>query len=144
MQPQYAPTHNLNLLRILYIVKACFNFVGAVFFTLYAFLGSFINALMDLSPDNQQHDQFPDEAMWLFAAVGIFGAFVFFVMGTITLIAASKIKARKSYNFIFAAAIINCFTGMLGIALGVFTIVELNKPEVKALFQRNREPSTEF
>jgi hypothetical protein len=62
----------------------------------------------------------------------------------LNLLAAKRIKERMSYTFILVVGILNCFTGMLGIALGVFSIVELNKPDVKALFQRNTESSIEF
>ena len=144
MQTNYPTSHNLDVLRILFIVKACFNFFGALFFTLYAFLGSFINALMDLTPDAQQHEPFPEQLSWIFAIIGGVGAFICFVLGTLTLVAAQNIKARKNYNFIFAAAIVNCFTGMLGIGLGVFAFVELSKPQVKAMFQPKIEAKIGF
>jgi len=58
-------------------------------------------------------------------------------MGILTLFASKYLKEIKNYNFIFVVAILNCLTGILGIVLGIFTIIELNKPDVKALFNKN-------
>lgn len=137
-------SNNLDLLRILYIVKACFNFLGALFFILYAFLGSFLKTFISSLPKAEHKEPFPDQLLWVFVIIGTIGALICLFVGFFTLIAASKIKARKAYNFIFAAAIINCFTGLLGIGLGVFTFVELSKPHVKALFQPPAERKIGF
>ncbi|KQC33075.1 hypothetical protein AAU57_06915 [Nonlabens sp. YIK11] len=126
----------LNLLRILYIVKACFNFLGMFFFIGYAFMGTFFKAMVNTFPNPDQNEaHFPEAMHWIFVTVGTIGAVVLLTFGILTLIAASKINSRQGYNFIFVVGILNCFTGMLGIALGVFTIIELSKPQVKALFQ---------
>lgn len=58
-------------------------------------------------------------------------------LGILNLLASKYIKDVKNYNFIFAIAVVNCLTGVLGILLGVFTLVELTKPEVKSLFNKN-------
>ncbi|BAO54054.1 hypothetical protein NMS_0045 [Nonlabens marinus S1-08] len=89
---------------------------------------------MDQVSHEGQNTPFPMHLSWIFVVIGVVGAVISLVFAIITLIAAKRIKERKSYTFIFVAGIINCFTGMLGIGLGVFTFVELNKPHVKALF----------
>ena len=133
--------NNLNLLRILFIVKACFNFLGMLFFLAYAFMGSFINGIVNSQPETTgNQDPFPEPIFWMFFIIGLIGALICLVFGILTLVGASKMKKRKGYNFIFAVGIINCFTGMLGIALGIFTFIELSKPHVKALFlPQNKE-----
>lgn len=132
---QTLQNNNLNLLRILFIVKACFNFLGMLFFVLYAFMGSFLNMMVSNLPENRgAEEHFPEPLFWVFFIIGSVGALICLVFGILTIMGASRIKSHRSYNFIFAVGIINCFTGMLGIALGVFTFIELSKPEVKALF----------
>ena len=133
-QINYQPTNNLDLLRILYIVKACFNFLIVLGFIAYAGFGSFMFQIMGEILNANQHEPFPTELGWIFVIIGAFGAVIFLIMAILTFMAASKIKARKSHTFIIVVGVINCFTGMLGIGLGVFTFVELSKPHVKALF----------
>lgn len=132
---QNNPSQNLDLLRVLFIVKGCFNFLGMFFFLIYAFMGTFLKAFISGFPNAQEQEPFPEQVTWIFVIIGAVGAFICLTFGILTLVAAAKIKARKSYNFIFVVSILNCFTGMLGIALGIFAIVELNKAHVKALFQ---------
>ena len=144
MQTNYQPTHNLDLLRILYIVKACFNFLGVLGFIAYAGFGSFMFQIMGEIPNANQHEPFPTELSWIFIIIGAFGAVVFLIMAIITLMAASRIKDRKSHTFIIVVGVINCFTGMLGIGLGVFTFIELTKPHVRVLFQPVTEKKMGF
>ena len=144
MQPLNQPTHNLDLLRTLYIVKACFNFFAALFFLFYALFGSFMFGLFNQLPDADQQTHFPVEFTWFVLAIGIAGVVVCLILGIVTLLAAKRIKNRTGYNFIFVIAIVNCFTGMLGIGLGVFTFVELNKPHVKSLFYPEEDRNIGF
>ena len=144
MQPIYQPNQNLDLLRTLYIVKACFNFLGVLFFVIYALFGSFMFGFIDEVPQGEHNTPFPSSLTWVFIVIGAVGVVVCLVFAIITLIAAKRIKNRKGYSFIFVAGIINCFTGILGIGLGVFTFVELNKPHVKALFHPKGEQKIGF
>jgi ABC-type Fe3+ transport system permease subunit len=140
-QNNYQPTHNLDLLRILYIVKACFNFLGVLGFIAYAVFGAFISSFIGNVPDSEP---FPMQLSWIFVIIGAVGALIFLVMAILTLVAAKKIKNRQSHTFILVVGIINCISGMLGIALGVFTLVELTKPHVKALFQPQTQTKVGF
>ncbi|WP_242670090.1 hypothetical protein [Gramella sp. KN1008] len=61
--------------------------------------------------------------------------FLFLIgLGILTILAGKYLGERRKYDFIFVIAILNCLTGILGILLGIFTIIELNKPNVKRLF----------
>ena len=70
--------------------------------------------------------------------IGAIGFFFTIIFGVLTLIAAKNLKDVKGYNFIFVVAVLNCLTGILGILLGVFTLVELTKPHIKQLFEDNK------
>jgi hypothetical protein len=67
--------------------------------------------------------------------VGIFLFVLFEAFGILCIIAGRKYAKHEGYKFCFVLAIFTCLNFPLGTALGVFTIVVLNRPSVKALFQ---------
>jgi hypothetical protein len=67
--------------------------------------------------------------------VGIFLFVLFEAFGILCIIAGRKYAKHEGYRFCFVLAIFTCLNFPLGTALGVFTIVVLNRPSVKALFQ---------
>lgn len=134
MQTAYQPTNNLDLLRTLYIVKAFFNILAALFFVGYAAFGSFVFGSLWSPQNSNEFDGFPVQLQWVFIGIGLFGAVLFLVLTVLTFLAAKSIKQRKGHTFIIIVGVINCVTGLLGIALGIFTFIELSKPHIKALF----------
>lgn len=132
MLDQNIQPNNLNTFRILFIVKGIMNLLGALFFIGYAFLGTFFFNIADMNSDM---DQMPFDPSILFVIIGIVGFVIALTFAVITLMAAKFIGETRNYTFIFVASILNCLTGVLGILLGIFTIIELNKPHVKQLFQ---------
>jgi hypothetical protein len=72
----------------------------------------------------------------LLIGIGSAGACIAFIFGILTLMVPKYLKETRNYNFILVVAVLNCLTGVLGILLGVFTIIELNKPEVRKLFDK--------
>lgn len=126
-------THNnLNTFRTLYLVKGILTLCFSVFFMLYASMGFFFGSLTILDPTN---DELVNPGIF-FIVIGIIGVIFCVVLGVLTLLVSKYIKETKHYNFIFAMAIVNCLSGILGILLGVFTLIELNKIEVKQLFDK--------
>lgn len=91
-----------------------------------------------LNADEFQYEasDFPFHPGNLILVIGAIGFIFAIVIGVLTILASKYIKERRNYNFIFAIAIVNALTGVLGILLAVFTIIELNKPEVKKLFEK--------
>jgi hypothetical protein len=65
--------------------------------------------------------------------------FVLFVLfeayGILCVIAGRKYAKPEGYRFCFVLAVFTCLNFPLGTALGVFAIVVLNRPSVKARFQ---------
>ena len=132
---------NLNTFRILFLVKGILTLSFSIFFIIYGLFGFLFMKSIEV---NDNYDGMPfsldlilfttlGTIMMVIAAIG----FLFsIIIGILTLLASKYLKEIKNYNFIFAIAIINCITGILGIILGVFTLVELTKPEVKKLFKK--------
>ncbi|GAL67469.1 hypothetical protein [Jejuia pallidilutea] len=126
-----AKPNNLNTFRILFLVKGIITLCFSVFFILYAGMGFFFNAAIEHSSENPE---LPFNFGWFFVIIGGLGVIICIVLGILTLLASKYLKEVKNYNFIFVIAILNVLTGILGILLGVFTLIELTKPEVKKLF----------
>ena len=125
--------NNLDTYRILYIVSAVLNFLGVFGFGLYAVFG-FI-----FIQDFQNTDQ---DVGWIMLLISGVGAFICALIGVLNLYTASCLRRRKNYNFIFVMAIVACLSGVLRLVLGIFTLIEITKPEVKALFYPEEKADT--
>ena len=124
-------TNNLNTFRTLYLVKGILNLLFVLFFLAYGVFGLFI-----MNGDQFKVDNIGFNPGVLLIVIGCVGAFIAFIFGILTLMVPKYLKETRNYNFILVVAILNCLTGVLGILLGVFTIIELNKPEVRKLFNK--------
>lgn len=125
-----AENHNLNVFKVLFLIKGIFTLLVSFFPLLYVFMGMFI-----FNNEFQDHDHFGITGM-VFMLVGSAIFLFILAMGILTILAGKYIGERRRYDFIFVIAILNCLTGILGILLGIFTIIELNKPQVKQLFRK--------
>ncbi len=124
------PTNNLHVFRILFLVKGILTLVFSLFFLVYAGFGSFFLNIEEFS-DSSEMEFNPG---FIFIIIGGIGFFLCIVLGILQLIAAKYLKEIRKSDFIMVVAILGCLTGILGILLGIFTIIELQKPHVKELF----------
>jgi len=127
-------TNNLSTFRTLFLVKGILTLLFSFFFIAYASIGGFLWNIDEITNDT---NSLPFNPGIIFIIIGSVGFIISVVMGILTLLASKYLKDIKNYNFIFVIAILNCITGILGIILGVFTIIELHKPHVKELFNKN-------
>ncbi|MEZ4858775.1 MAG: hypothetical protein R2781_08190 [Flavobacteriaceae bacterium] len=125
-------SNNLGTFRILFIVKGILTFLLSLLFIAYAGFGWFFMNFTTL--ENEPDVAFnPGIIFVIFGGIGLLFCIAF---GILNLLVAKYLKETRHYQFIFVVAILNCITGVLGILLGVFTIIELQKPEIKALFEK--------
>ncbi|HPF12181.1 MAG TPA: hypothetical protein PKW08_12070 [Flavobacteriaceae bacterium] len=122
-------THNLGTFSLLFMVKGILTLLLSLFFIAYACFGFFFVGLVAA-----EEQDLPFNFGYVFIIIGGILTLFTLTFGVLTLLAAKYLKEVRNYNFILVVAILNCLTGVLGILLGVFTMVELMKPEVKALF----------
>ncbi|MCM8568530.1 hypothetical protein NE848_04020 [Gramella jeungdoensis] len=120
--------HNLNVFKVLFLIKGIFTILISFFPLIYIFMGMFI-----FNNEMQDHDHFGLTGL-VFMVVGTVIFLFLMALGIVTILAGKFIGERRRYDFIFVIAVLNCFTGILGILLGIFTIIELVKPQVKQLF----------
>lgn len=69
------------------------------------------------------------------AIVGVFLFILFEAYGILCIIAGRKNAIHQGYRLCFVLAVFTCLNFPLGTVLGVFAIVVLNRPSVRALFQ---------
>lgn len=120
-------TNNLHLFKILFIIKGILSLLLSFLPILYFFIGTwmFTSAGMDKDADIAG-------GIMMFISGSIF---LFLIsLGITTILAGKYLGEQRRYNFVLVMAIINCLTGILGILLGIFSIIELNKPHVRKLF----------
>lgn len=79
---------------------------------------------------------------WLFVLMP--GCFILcaWIMAALAILAGRRLGQRRSYQYCFVVACIECLFMPLGTLLGVFTLILLLKPEVKAAFDANLESSS--
>ncbi len=122
--------NNLSTLSILHFVYGGFACVGgAVTLFILLTLGHLF-----------QSDLFTGEAPpaflgVLFTTIGwaVFG--VLAVKGVANIISGSLLARAQGRVFSQVVAAMDCFNIPFGITLGIFTFLELNKPEVKQLYE---------
>ncbi|XLS28642.1 hypothetical protein ACJD0Z_15755 [Flavobacteriaceae bacterium M23B6Z8] len=125
------PSNNLNVFRILYLVKGILTLLFCLFFIGYAAFGLFFTSIPEFSEGDNAP---PFNPGIIFLIVGGIGFLICLAMGILQLMASKYIKEVRKHDFVMVVAILSCLTGILGILLGVFTIIELQKPHVKKLF----------
>lgn len=123
--------NNLNTFRVLFMVKGILTLLFSLFFLFYMAIGSIVSDIPESAYGPQAPPFNPGK---IFIVIGLFGFVITVAMGTLTLFASKYLNERRKYNFIFAMAIVNCLTGLLGILLCIFTLIELTKPHVKEVF----------
>ncbi len=125
--------NNLDTYKLLFLIKGILTLCFSLFFVIYGLIGVFIMI------GTHSHHEFidaPFNPAYIFIIVSGVGFLFTIAMGTLALVASNYLKHRKNYNFIYVVAILNALTGILGILLAVFTLIELSKPEVKKLFDK--------
>ena len=128
---------HLKLLSILHYVWGGLTACGLCFGGLYAVIGGGIMAAA-----TQAHGQNAPPAFvgMIFFLIGGIIALLAGTISVLTILAGRNLALRKRYTFCFVMACISCLSVPLGTALGVFTIVVLQRPTVKAMFQSTPAP----
>ncbi|HET9552527.1 MAG TPA: hypothetical protein VFP50_06120 [Anaeromyxobacteraceae bacterium] len=125
-----APRDDLRILAIFHWVLAGLAAVGTAIPLLYVGMGVFF---LHGKFDGQAPP--PEFVGWFMIVFG--AAFATMALGYAALVAyAGRCLARtRHWTFVVVVAGLSCAFFPFGTVLGVFTIVVLSKPEVKALFQ---------
>jgi len=77
----------------------------------------------------------PNALGWIFVAMGAFFMLMGLTYTVLVVIGGRHVGRARHWTFCVVAAAISCAFFPFGTVLGVFTILALAKPEVKALFE---------
>ena len=125
---------HLRLLTIFYYIWAGVQSLGGL--VGLAFIG--VGAFLVSSPQIAQTNNPPPP--WFGAIFAGLGALVFVSvegMAALSFFTGRCLSRRKHHTFCVVISALNCLSLPLGTALGVFGILVLQRPSVKALFSGN-------
>jgi ABC-type branched-subunit amino acid transport system permease subunit len=126
-------TEHLRLLAIFHYVVAGLAGLFSFFPLLYVAMGIFfVVAPQHMSANSGEPP--PEIVGWFFLGFGAFFFLIGICVAVLILLAGRFISRRRHYLFALVAACIECLFMPFGTVLGVFTIVVLSRPSVKALF----------
>jgi len=128
--------NNLNTLRILFIIKGVLSLLATLFIMVIFFgMGSFL--VQDFNGPDSNQEELPFNPIALISSIGIFAILLSLGLTIITFLAAKYIGERRNHTFILVASVLNLLSGVLGLALGIFALIEINKRDVQVLFSRD-------
>lgn len=122
---------HLRLLSILHYVWGGLAALGCCLGGVYSLVGGGM-----LAAANQGQNAPPAWFGSMFMVIGLGIMFLAAAVSAVTIFAGRCLAQRRNHTFCMVVAVISCLSVPLGTALGVFTIVVLQRPSVKELFQR--------
>lgn len=142
--------NNLGTLKTLFIIKAILTLLTTLFLAFVFFgLGAFI--IQDAAgPGGGAQGEFvvPDDMPFnpfvLMGSIGLVFVLFSLAMTILTFMAAKYIGERRRHTFIVVVSVLNLISGILGLALGIFALIELHKTNVQPLFYGKNVQSNEI
>lgn len=130
--PPIQSKNNLDTLSILFYVWGGLKIFAALFVLIYVFMGAGLIAGGVYDGDTEM--QF---AGGFFLIFGLVGFLMIVAMGILNIMAGKYLTSKKNRMFCLIIAGLACLNAPLGTILGIFTIIEIEKPEIKRLFENN-------
>jgi hypothetical protein len=128
--------HHLRLLSIFYYIVGGLTAFCSCFPIIHLLLG--IAIVTGNLPTEPKGPPMPEMVGWLF----IVFASIFILFGWAYAIgmvmAGLRLQRRRSYTYCIVIAALSCINMPFGTCLGVFTLIVLQRPSVKALFGKAR------
>ncbi|MCW1923936.1 hypothetical protein OKA05_15320 [Luteolibacter arcticus] len=81
-----------------------------------------------------------NEFGWVFIGMGSMFILIFWTFAVLLIYAGRCLSARRKHTYCFVMACLSCVHFPLGTALGVFTILVLQRPSVQGLFDKPPMP----
>jgi hypothetical protein len=127
----------LRLLSIFHYVYAGLLGLFALFPLIYVALGvAMVSGSFELQqPPNQR--PVPEFVGWVFVAVGSITSLVCALVAFLVVLSGRRIASVRKRTFCVVISSILCIFFPIGTVLGIFSLVVLLKPSVKALFEAN-------
>jgi len=142
--PPNEDAQHVKLLSVFHYVMAGLTAVGGAFMGAYfVFVGYIFNTVIPSIPPPPSSGGGPPPPPMPTAGVGQFfgifgGVMCLFIFGIAVLyfLCGRWLAARRNHSFCFVVGCLSCLSIPLGTVLGVFTIVVLQRPGVRWLFDQ--------
>ncbi len=129
---------HLKLLSIFhYVMAGLIALGGCLMMAYFAFSAYFFSEMIRAMPPGKGTPPPPAGIAWFFGAFGAVMCLGSWIVAALNFLSARWLAARKNRIFCFVVAALNCAAFPLGTALGVFTILVLQRPGVRAEFERH-------
>ena len=131
--PQPAPSEDhLRLLAVFHYVFAGFALLGMGFLAMhYGLMSRMMDSANWENQANPPPEGFLDLFVWFYVAMGA----MLLVGLVLNLVAARSLRARRHWMLCAVVAGLNCLQVPVGTVLGVFTLVVINRADVRASFR---------
>lgn len=123
----------LNLLATLSFIFGLLCILCHSIFLLHVYLG--VTLAMGTGPLADPTGGLPRETAWLWIAGGSIAVLVGWAMAILNFMAIVRLRKKTGYTFLTVVSAINCVNMPLGMALGVFTLIVINREDVKRALQ---------
>ena len=127
---------HLRALSICHYIYAGLSFLFSGIGLIYVFMGQFVGWAIEHAPQKEGQAAPPPPEMftWFFSAIGFILMAAALTVSLLCFLSARALDRRRSRTLSLVVAGVLCVTGLLGIALGVFTFIVLLKPETERLY----------
>ncbi len=129
-EPSY-DTEHLRLLSLFHYI------VGGLagLFACFPIFHIAIGIMLIMSPQHVNNNPMPPAQFgWFFAILGSVLVLIGWTCASLIIVSGRFLAQRKSYTFCIVIGCIECLFMPFGTILGVFTLIVLNRPSVKAMF----------
>jgi hypothetical protein len=130
---------HLRLLAIFYYIWAGFQALGGLVGLAFIGMGIFITASPQIAHTNNPP---PPWFGAIFAGLGALVMVTFEAVAALSYLTGRFLSRRQHHTFCVVISALNCMYMPLGTALGVFTILVLQRPSVRTLFGVPAPPMT--
>ncbi len=130
-------SHHLRLLSIFHYVLAGLGALFSLVPALYIVMGvAMVSGVFD-GNGTKPSPPVPPPAVfgWVFVAIGAIVMLMGLVYVVLVALAGRFLARARHWTFCIVVAALSCAFFPFGTALGVFTIIVLSKPDVKAVFE---------
>lgn len=125
---------HLQILAIFYYVFAGLNAFSVV---LMAFYGVLMGAVFSSAPTSGPNADM-DAALPMIIGLFTFVTALCLLFAVLHFMVGQRLRQRRGHTFCQIVSVVTCLSIPFGTALGVFTLIVLNRPSVRALFGERR------
>ena len=128
------PKNNLDTIAVFHYVWGGLKIFASLFVLIYVVMG--IGMIWGGTSTGETELQFTGGIFLIF---GLVAFLMVVVLGILSFLCGYYLKQRKNLIFCMVMSGLACMSALVGTVLGIFTILEIEKPEIKALFEANKK-----